>query len=105
MRTERRRSSFTGRSRTRVTKGSEPVREIGERYIRVALNPAVGGKGTVVPMLGRFDRVVRKGIGGSDREEVADAGVIVDVERLASRRTPDLVHAAAASEVVLPRLA
>ena len=55
-------------------------------------------------MVAALDGVVDEGVGRRDGEDVSLAGVIVDIEGGPVRAVQDLVVAAAAGEVVFPRL-
>src|SRR5438477_454399 len=84
--TSRRRSSFTGRCGTRVM--NRPVCDE-----------------TIIPMIFALDGVVHERIRCRHGEDVPDAGVVVDVEGLGGRTLQHVVLAAAAREIVVPRLA
>ena len=87
-----------------VRRGHDALRQIGNRHVRVAVYATVGD-GAIVPMVVAFERVVHEGVARDHGKDVAHARVVVDIERVAGVAAGDLVVAAAAREVVLPRLA
>src|SRR5207237_10554343 len=87
-----------------VVRGHDALRQVRDRHVGIAVHATVRD-GAIVPMVPAFERVVHQRVAGVDGEDVADPRGIVDVERVARVATRDLVVAAAAREVVLPRLA
>src|SRR5205085_8323048 len=85
-----------------VVRGHDALRQVRDRHVRIAMHAAIGD-GAIVPMVMAFERVVHERVAGDDGEDVADARVVVDVERVAGVAARDLVVPAAAREVVLPR--
>src|SRR5256884_3881138 len=86
-----------------VRRGHDALRQIGNRHVRVAVYATLGD-GAIVPMVVAFERVVHEGVARDHGEDVAHAGGVVDVKGVARVAAGDLVVAAAAREVVLPRL-
>src|SRR5947199_6943643 len=77
--------------------------EVGEGDIRVAADAAIRNN-AIIPMIFALDGIVDEGIGRRDGEDVPNAGVVVDVERIARGALLDFVVTASARETVVPRL-
>ena len=84
--------------------GHDALSEVGERDVGIAAHAPIGDH-SVVPVVTALNGVVCEGIGRSDREEVAYAGIVVDREGVVGRAAVDLEVPAAAREVVVPRFA
>src|SRR2546425_4636296 len=82
----------------------DALREIGQRHVRIAAHPAVGHH-AVVPMVAALERVVDERIRRRDGEEIANAGVVVDLEHIAGLVALHLELPPTADVVVLPWLA
>jgi hypothetical protein len=75
--------------------------EFGQGYVWVSPDPAIGDQ-AVIPVVSPDEFVIEERIGGGDRKEVADPGIIIDTEG-AVIPIEDLEGAAATGEVVFPR--
>src|SRR5438876_383986 len=87
-----------------VPRRYDALRQVRDRHVRVAVYATVGN-GAIVPMVVALERVVHERVTRDDGEDVAHARVVVDIEGDAGVAARDLVVAATAREVVLPRLA
>ena len=84
---------------------NDALREISHRHVRVAAHPAIRDD-AIVPVIAALDLVVDERISRRDREQVADAGIIVDRKGVAPELAAvDLEVPARAREVVFPRIA
>ena len=80
------------------------MRQIGERDVWITAHAAIRDH-AVIPMIATLDAIVGERIGGRDREEIADAGIVIDDEGVARQiRAIHLEFPAAARKVVFPRL-
>src|SRR5687767_4115830 len=88
-----------------ITFGDDALGELRQGNIGITTHATIGDR-PVVPVIAAFDAVVDEWIGGRHREEVADAGIVIDGERVAVQLAAvDLELTPAPREVVFPRLA
>ena len=87
-----------------VAVGHDALCQVGKGDVRIAADPPVGDQ-SIIPVVLALDAVVHERIRRGDGEQVADTGIVIDVEGVAVVSALHFVVAPTAGEVVLPRLA
>jgi len=78
------------------------VRQVTDGHVRVSLYPAVVGNGPIIPVITAGDGLKVERIGGGDREDIADAGIVGNPECRFLVATEHLELMVTANPVVLP---